>query len=317
MRLPLLVILGPTATGKSALGVDLALALEGEIISGDSMQVYQGLDIGTAKITPAERKNVPHHLLDIRKPDESFSVAEFQSLAAEKIEEIASRGRLPILVGGTGLYIQSVIDDYRFTAQKDSSAYREELFQLAAEKGNAWLHALLSEVDAPAAARIHVHDLKRITRALEYYRLTGLRISDNKGAVDPAGSGKYQALLVGLTMNRPELYARIDARVDQMLEGGLLEEARSLLEKGYHPLSPALQGLGYRQMIAHLKNELGYAEAVELLKRDTRRFAKRQQTWFRRDARIHWFEIDKYTDYQILLDEIISLTGRTIRNNVE
>lgn len=314
---PLLVLVGPTAAGKSALGVELARKFGGEIISGDSMQVYRGLNIGTAKIKPDERKGVPHHLLDIKGPEEPFSVAEFQSLARSKIEEIASRGKLPFLVGGTGLYIQAVLDDYRFSEQNDIREYREELYRLAEEKGQAFLHNELAGVDPAAAQKIHPSDLKRVIRALEYYKLTGSRISENTAAGGPNEHSRYRTLLIGLTMERAALYERINARVDKMLAEGLPEEARSLLERGYHPQSQALQGLGYRQMIQYLRNECSYQEAVERIKRDTRRFAKRQLTWFKRDKRINWFETDKYANYRIMLDEIISLVGRTIHSDVE
>jgi tRNA dimethylallyltransferase len=303
--------------GKSKVGVDLAVALNGEVVSGDSMQVYRHMDIGTAKIKPAEMKGIPHHLLDIKDPDEQFSVAEFQKLAQEKIEEIAARGRLPVLVGGTGLYIQSVIDKYNFEEQKGNQALRKELYALAAAEGNEKLHKRLALVDPVSAEKIHKNDLKRITRALEYYHLTGRPISANREGCERSAMKKYNAVLIGLTMERRNLYEAINKRVDTMLEEGLLEEVQGLLRMGYSPEAPALQGLGYSQLIAYLKGEHSLEGAVELIKRDTRRFAKRQLTWFRRDPRIYWFRTDAYEKKQHLLSEIMTIVGRTIKINVE
>jgi len=315
--LPLLAIVGPTAAGKSKIGVDLAVTLNGEVISGDSMQVYRHLDIGTAKIKPEEMKGIPHHLIDIKEPTEQFSVAEFQKLAQEKIEEIAARGRLPVLVGGTGLYIQSVIDNYNFEEQQGPSALRKELYALAAAEGNEKLHQRLALVDPVAAWKIHQNDLKRIVRALEYYHLTGRPISANREGLDRSAMRKYNAAMIGLSMERSRLYEAIDKRVDGMMEEGLLEEVRAVLKMGYPPDAPALKGLGYSQLIAYLRGDLSLKEAVELIKRDTRRFAKRQLTWFRRDPRICWFYTDAYAKKEDLLTEILAIVGRTIRINVE
>ena len=315
--LPLVVVAGPTAAGKTKAGLDLALLLNGEIISGDSMQVYRYMDIGTAKIKPVEMKGVPHHLIDIKDPDESFSVAEFQSLARQKIREIAHRGRLPILVGGTGLYIQAVIDDYTFTDQGSVTSYRKRLYALANEKGNRSLHEQLSRVDPAGAEKIHENDLKRVVRALEYYAVTGRPISENNTAGERAAMSKYNAVLIGLAVERQELYERINRRVDKMMEEGLLEEVRSLLKRGYTRESPAMQGLGYKQVLGYLDKEYDLATAIELIKRDTRRFAKRQLTWFRKDPRIHWFNPDNYDDYNQLIFEISLKTGRSIENDVK
>lgn len=317
MRLPLVVILGPTAVGKTRLGVDLALKLNGEIISGDSMQVYKHMDIGTAKIRPAEMRGIPHYLINIKDPNDSFSVAEFQMLAEDKIREISSRSKLPIIVGGTGLYIQAVINDYRFNEQDDVKQLRDRLFNLANEKGNEYLHVKLAAVDPESAKKIHVNDLKRITRALEYYEITGMRISMNTAGYDTSEMKKYKAVLIGLNMERQRLYERINTRVDKMLDDGLVEEVKSLLALGCFPESPAMQSLGYRQITAYLNGKYRIEEAVELIKRDTRHFAKRQLTWFRRDPRIHWFDMDSCVEYQNLLDEIVILVGRTIYNDVE
>ena len=245
--LPLVVIVGPTAVGKSKAGVDLALLLDGEIISGDSMQVYRYMDIGTAKIKPAEMKGVPHHLIDIKDPDETFSVAEFQSLAEQKIKEIANKGRLPILVGGTGLYIQAVIDDYIFTEQSGMPECRKNsmLWQRTRETTPAPAIVL---VDPAAAENIHVNDLKRTVRALEYYYLTRRPISENNKARERALS-KYNAVLIGLTVERQKLYERIDRRVDKMMEEGLLEEVRFPPAEGMQEELPDHAGTGIQAIM--------------------------------------------------------------------
>ncbi|PKM90006.1 MAG: tRNA (adenosine(37)-N6)-dimethylallyltransferase MiaA [Firmicutes bacterium HGW-Firmicutes-12] len=317
MRHPLVVILGPTAVGKTKLGVDIALRLNGEVISGDSMQVYKHMNIGTAKIDVSEMRGIPHHLIDIKEPDEPFSVAQFQKLAEKSIEQIAARAKLPIIVGGTGLYIQAVIDNYCFNEQEDVKGYREELIEIAKTKGNEYLHLRLAEVDPKAAKRIHVNDVKRITRALEYYHINGKSISENTFGYGSSEMKKYNTILIGLNMERQKLYERINRRVDQMFEDGFVDEVRALLLMGYSEEATAMQGLGYRQIIAYLKGEYGFDRVVELIKRDTRHFAKRQLTWFRRDTRIYWFEIDKYIEYQNLSNEIVTLVGRTIHNVVE
>jgi len=315
--LPLVVIIGPTAVGKTRISIDLALTLNGEIISGDSMQVYRYMNIGTAKIKPSEMKGITHHLIDIKNPDENFSVAEFQVLAEEKIREIDNKGKLPILVGGTGLYIQSVIDNYTFTGQSGIKEYRKRLYLLAEDKGNKFLHERLALVDPVAAAKIHENDLKRIVRALEYYHATGRPISENNEACSRASMSKYNAVMIGLTMEREGLYKKIDMRVDKMMEEGLLEEVHALIKMGYTPESIAMQGLGYRQLLDYINGEYDLAAAIELIKRDTRRFAKRQLTWFRRDPRINWFYVDKYNNYNQLLFEIKTIVGRTIGTYVE
>ncbi|MDD2212162.1 MAG: tRNA (adenosine(37)-N6)-dimethylallyltransferase MiaA [Clostridia bacterium] len=313
---PLVVIVGPTASGKTKIAVDLALRTGGEIISGDSMQVYRNMDIGTAKIKPAETKGVPHHLLDIKDLDEPFSVAEFQKLAREKITEIAGRGKIPFLVGGTGLYIQAVIDPYEFTEQQNVLPYRHKLFSLAKEKGGNYLYQLLLNVDPVSAEKIHPHDLKRVSRALEYYHLTRKPISGNRKAAPK--KSLYNLALIGLTLERSFLYQRIEQRVDQMMAEGLLGEVKSLLSKGYSLDLPAMQGLGYRQLINYLQGDYNLTEAVTLIKRETRRFAKRQLTWFRRDPRIKWFATDELEhNYKQLLTEMLSFIGRTLSLHVE
>lgn len=298
-KLPLLVITGPTATGKSAVAVEVALRVGGEIISADSMLVYRGMDIGTAKPTPAERKGVPHHLIDIVEPGEDFSVATFQAMARDLIAEINARGSLPILVGGTGLYIRAVLRGFRFAGGVDKELRR----RLAGEArlfGPVHLHEKLRAVDPEAAARIHPHNVKRVIRALEVFYQTGKPISAAAGQENPP----YDALVFGLYLDRQELYRRIEARVDAMLKAGLVEEVRHLLARGLPRETTAMQALGYKEIAAYLAGEVTLEEAVRLLKRNTRRFAKRQFTWFRREEGICWLNVADYPDLEALAAEI-------------
>ncbi|GAW91493.1 tRNA (adenosine(37)-N6)-dimethylallyltransferase MiaA [Calderihabitans maritimus] len=316
MLTPLVVIVGPTAVGKSKIAVEVAGKIDGEIVSADSMQVYRFMDIGTAKTRETERytgdgKYIPHHLLDFKDPKESFSVAEFQKLAREKIEEIYRRGKLPMLVGGTGLYVRSVIDPYTFTELEVDWEIRRRLKKQAAERGNLWLHRQLAEVDPVSAAKIHPNDLRRVIRALEVYYRTGQPLSKSH-RVGREENKNYRVCMIGLYMDRKKLYQRINQRVDEMIATGLVEEVRKLLEMGYSPQLPALQGLGYKQIVGYLKGEYSLEEAIRLLKRDTRRFAKRQLTWFRRDKRIRWFDVDVYSNIQPLVELIVGEIRRTL-----
>jgi tRNA dimethylallyltransferase len=288
VKLPLLVLVGPTAVGKTAISVALARRLGAEIISGDSMQVYRGMDIGTAKITPAEMAGVPHHMIDILDPDEPFSVAEFQARVDQLIREISARGRLPILVGGTGLYVRSIVRAYTFTEMDSDPELRERLAAEEVAHGPGHLHRRLAALDPAAAARLHPGDLRRIIRALEVYELTGQPISETQTAAE--AEARYDDLMIGLTMERSLLYRRIDQRVEQMLAAGLKEEVAGLLRR-YPQGARALEAIGYREMVSHLRGLLTYPEAAALIQRNTRRFAKRQFTWFRRDEQIHWFDV--------------------------
>ncbi|SMO56258.1 tRNA (adenosine(37)-N6)-dimethylallyltransferase MiaA [Melghirimyces algeriensis] len=283
----LLVIVGPTAVGKTALSLTLAQDFQGEIISGDSMQVYRYMDIGTAKATTEERKSVPHHLIDLVDPDYPFSVEEFQRLAREKIIEIQSRGKLPMLVGGTGLYIQAVTHGYRLPGVKEDPEFRREMHRLADEKGNQFLHKRLQEVDPMTADRLHPNDRRRIIRALEIYQKTGEPLSKGQ-TYDPP---PYRMLWIGLTMPREQLYERVNDRVDQMMKEGLLDEVEALRRMGYDKDSVSMQALGYKELLSHLNGEISLEEAVHLIKRRTRKFAKRQLSWFRRLPEIHWFDV--------------------------
>lgn len=303
---PLIILVGPTAVGKTQASIHLAREIGGEIISGDSMQVFRGLDIGTAKITKEEMAGIPHHLIDIKNPEESFSVAEFKVLVDEQIAQIAQRGKVPILVGGTGLYINGVIYEYHFGEAASDEAYRRELLALAQQKGNAPLHAQLEKVDPKSALRIHLNDTKRIVRALEIYHVTGSPMSDREGGPN-RNSPRYPIVYLALDMPREQLYTRINQRVDQMLAKGWLDEVRHLLDSGVPQEAFAFQGLGYRQLVAHLGGGLSLGEAVELIKRDTRHFAKRQLTWFRHDPNIFWVCKDGQSDQtinQVLQDHV-------------
>ncbi|MDO5782042.1 MAG: tRNA (adenosine(37)-N6)-dimethylallyltransferase MiaA [Eubacteriales bacterium] len=301
MKKPLIVLTGPTAVGKTKLSIALAKAVNGEIISADSMQVYRYMDVGSAKITPDEMDGVPHHLVDVLDPTEDFNIVLFQQLAKKSMEEIYSKGRIPILVGGTGFYIQALTRDIDFTQSEQDDSYRKELEALAAEKGNTFLHDMLAAVDPKSAEDIHENNVKRVIRALEFYKQNGTRISEHneeqKEHVSP-----YNLAYFVLNAPRPLLYERIDARVDEMLKKGLVEEVKTLQRMGCHRGMVSMQGLGYKEILAWLEGEYPYDEAVRILKRDTRHFAKRQLTWFRREGEVTWVDKDKfdYNDSQIL-----------------
>jgi len=313
---PLVVVLGPTATGKSELAVELALRLGGEIVSADSVQVYKYLDIGTARITPRQQKGVPHHLLGFLEPDEEFTVARFQQLARSIIAEIGARSRLPFLVGGTGLYIQAVIDPYEFPSHHGLEAVRKQLQSFVETGRGAELYAELQRIDPEAARRIHPHDHHRLIRALEVYSLTRRPISSYQ-AKETAPSPEYDLAMIGLDRNRAELYRRIDLRVEKMFREGLVDEVRQLLGRGFESGLKPLQTLGYRQVIAYLAGEHDLASAISLTKQATRKYAKRQLTWFRRDPRIRWFTLTEETGPEIVCDEIVEYICRSIPVHVE
>ncbi|MHB1125500.1 MAG: tRNA (adenosine(37)-N6)-dimethylallyltransferase MiaA [Bacillota bacterium] len=320
LKVPLIVIVGPTAVGKSSVAVELASLVDGEIISGDSMQVYRGMNIGTAKITEAEKYSkdgqyIPHHMLDIIDPDHSFSVADFQVLARESIDDVFRRRKMPILVGGTGLYIQAIIDPYRFAPVETDWSLRAKLHEEAAESGYEKLYQRLKEVDPDAAARIHPHDLRRIIRALEVQIKTGQTLTERRS--DQYSQTHYDLHMFGLAMDRKELYRRIDERVDGMMGQGLLEEVQGLLDRGFSSASIAFQGLGYRQIEDYFAGQHSLEEAISIIKRDTRHFAKRQFTWFRRDPRINWIEVSPYSDVLEIATKIYRGIGRTIQCGVE
>lgn len=286
-RPPLVVLTGPTAVGKTRLSLSLAQAVDGEIISADSMQVYRHMNIGSAKIRREEMQGIPHHMIDILEPWESFHVAYFKQRSLECMAEIYERKHIPIITGGTGFYIQALLRDVDFTDEQEDREYRERLEKLADEHGEEYLHDRLKEVDPAAADEIHANNKKRIIRALEFYHLTGRCISEHN-RLERQKESAYNSCYFVLNDDRDKLYARIDQRVDEMLAEGLVDEVRRLKEMGCHRGMVSMQGLGYKEILAWLDGEITYEEAVETLKRDTRHFAKRQLTWFRREKDVIW-----------------------------
>lgn len=301
---PLIILTGPTAVGKTALSIGLAKAVGGEIISADSMQVYRGMDIGTAKILPSEMQGVPHHLIDILDPVEPFHVAAFQEYCKHCIEEIYERGHVPILVGGTGFYIQAVLYDVDFTQTDADTAYREALQQEAEEQGAEALHRKLLHVDPEAAEQIHPHNVKRVIRALEYFHQTGQKISAHN-AEEHQKTSPYQFRYYVLSLPREILYERINQRVDQMRQDGLEEEVRRLADAGCTRDMVSMQGLGYKEILQALDGEMTLEEAYDKIKQETRHFAKRQFTWFRRERDVTWLQKEQFSSELELLEYCI------------
>ena len=293
MKQPLIIIAGPTAVGKTALSVALAKRIGGEIVSADSMQVYRGMDIGTAKVTEEETCGVPHHLIDVLDPKDPFNVMTFRSMVKDAIRGIASRGSVPVLVGGTGFYIQSVLYDVQFEEDASSEELRKELEQEAAVLGAEKMHERLRALDPEAAEAIHPNNVKRVIRALEYSLSTGRKISVHNREQRERTS-PYRFLFYVLTMDRAALYQRIDLRVDQMMEQGLLAEVKRLRDEGVTSDMVSMQGLGYRQIFDYLEGVATLEEAVDRIKRETRHFAKRQLTWFRREPDARWINVSEY-----------------------
>lgn len=305
MKQPLIILTGPTAVGKTALSIELAKVLKGEIISADSMQVYRHMDVGSAKVTKEEMDGVPHHLIDVLEPSEEFNVTRFQSMAKEAMKGIYERGHVPIVVGGTGFYIQALIYDIDFKDNDDSTVIRAELEQIGAEQGAEKLHEMLSEIDPESAEAIHANNMKRVIRAIEYYRMTGQKISEHNKEEHEKES-PYDCFYYVLTCDRARLYERIDQRVDLMFEQGLVEEVKHLKEMGCHRGMVSMQGLGYKEILDYLDGICTLEEAEYILKRDTRHFAKRQLTWFRRERDVRWLKLEEYQfDRSKILDKII------------
>ena len=302
---PLLVIAGPTATGKSALAVYLAKVFNGEVISADSMQVYEGMDIGTAKPSMEEMAGVPHHLLGIIRPGEPFSVGEYVRFVRPVIDRLHKDGGLPVIAGGTGLYIKAVVDGLCEAPQADREI-RRKLLKDEDDHGKGYLYKRLCEVDPVSASRIKPNDIVRTMRALEVYEISGIPISDIQGD-HGFSEGRYDYFMIGLTMDRKELYMRIEERVDSMMEKGLEAEVRGLMDKGYESFL-LMNGLGYKQIAGYIKGWYSLDEAVNLLKRDTRRYAKRQLTWFRRDNRIRWYEVKNDCSHYLEIEHEIRRT---------
>ena len=287
-RKPLIILAGPTAVGKTSLSIRLAKETGGEIISADSMQVYRHMDIGSAKITKEEMEGVPHYLVDVLEPEEEFNVVRFQQMAEEAAERIWEKGKIPLVVGGTGFYIQALLYDIDFTENDGDESYRRQLEQKASdEEGASELYEMLKAVDLKAAQEIHPRNIKRIVRALEFYHQTGKKISEHNETQRQKESPYNYAYFV-LTDERSRIYEQIDRRVDLMMEQGLLDEVRYLKERGVRKDSTAMQGLGYKELYAYLEGEYPLEEAVRIIKRDTRHFAKRQLTWFKRERDVIW-----------------------------
>lgn len=286
---PLVILTGPTAVGKTALSIKLASKIGGEIISADSMQVYRQMDIGSAKIKPEEMGGIPHHLIDILEPEEEFNVCLFEKLALEAMEQIYERGHIPVVVGGTGFYIQALLYQIDFTEEETDTAYRDKLWQLGEEKGNHYLHELLRKVDPESAEEIHENNRKRVIRALEFYENCGKPISTHNKEQRQKTSA-YNSCYFVLTDDRKKLYERIESRVDQMLSKGLVDEVRTLKERGCNASMVSMQGLGYKEILEYLDGRCSLLEAVEKIKKETRHFAKRQLTWFRREKDVIWLD---------------------------
>ena len=302
---PMIILTGPTAVGKTDLSIQLAKAMNGEIISADSMQVYRHMDIGSAKVTPEEMDGVPHHLIDVLEPEEEFNVVVFQKLAKEALTGIYERGHIPIIVGGTGFYIQALLYDIDFTENDGDTAIRRELEKLAQTQGAGCLHQMLQEIDPESAAAIHQNNVKRVIRAIEFYRQTGKKISLHNEQ-EREKQSPYQFLYYVLDTDRKTLYERIDRRVDLMMEHGLVDEVKHLADMGCTRDMVSMQGLGYKEILDYLSGEISLEEAVYILKRDTRHFAKRQITWFKRERDVRWLELEQFqNDRKKVLEHIL------------
>lgn len=308
---PLIILTGPTAVGKTALSIRLAKAIGGEIISADSMQVYRRMDIGSAKITKEEMMGIPHHLIDVLEPDEEFNVTVFQKLAKAAVEEIYSRGNIPIVAGGTGFYIQALLNDIDFTENGEDTSIRDELEALAKEKGAEYLHGMLLAIDPESAEQIHANNKKRVIRAIEYYRQTGERISEHNKR-ERQKESPYEFLYYVVNTDRDILYQRIDQRVDEMMKQGLVQEVKELKDSGCTRDMVSMQGLGYKEILDYLQGECTLSDAVYLLKRDTRHFAKRQITWFKRERDVKWLNLPDFNnDLDKVLETMIQEINET------
>lgn len=300
----LVILAGPTAVGKTSISIKLAKKLNAEIISADSMQIYKYMDIGSAKISNKEMQGIPHHLIDIIDPKVNFSAALFKKAAESCIEDISSRGKVPMLVGGTGLYINSLIYNYNFTEADKDEEYRVKLTKLAEEKGKEYVHSLLKEADMDSYNRLYPNDLKRVIRALEVYKLTGKTISEysnNENLYDIP----YNLYYFVLTMNRDLLYERINLRVDEMISKGLVEEVIKLKEMGYTSDMQSMKGIGYKEILHYLDGKISFEKAKDMIKQGSRNYAKRQLTWFRKDNRVNWIDKDLFKNEDELVNYIL------------
>ncbi len=303
---PMVILTGPTAVGKTALSIRLAKAIGGEIISADSMQVYQKMNIGTAKIKTDEMEGIPHYLVDVLDPAEEFHVARFQKMAKEALQNIYEKGKIPLVVGGTGFYIQSLLYDIDFEEEEQDMEYREMLWKMSKEKGNVALHQLLSQKDPVSAKKIHPNNVKRVIRALEFYRLNGYPISEHNEKESKKES-PYRFAYFVLNQDRKKLYERIDRRVDLMMEAGLLKEVEDLKEEGYGKSLVAMQGIGYKEIYEYLEGSLTLDQAVDLIKKDTRHFAKRQLTWFGREKDVIMIQKEQFETEEKILQHMLEI----------
>ena len=308
-KIPLIILTGPTAVGKTNLSIQLAKNMNMEIISADSMQIYKHMDIGSAKVTEEEMDGVKHYLIDEVSPDYSFSVSEFQERANKYIEEIVSKGKLPLVTGGTGLYLNSLIYNMDFAKSDADNELRESLRLELEQNGIDYMHNKLRELDEEAANRIHKNNTKRVIRAIEVC-LSGEKMNDFSN--DLKFNEKYEPIIIVLNRDRAHLYSRIDKRVDIMIEQGLDKEVKELLNMGYSKDLVSMQGIGYKEIIKYLDGEYTYDEAIEIIKRDSRRYAKRQLTWFRRYDNAKWFDLDEYNDEKILLQDVINYIEKKV-----
>ena len=306
---PLVIITGPTAVGKTELSIELAKHINGEIISADSMQVYKGMDIGTAKITAKEMQGVTHHLIDVLEPTEDFNVFLFKNMAKKAIENIYSENKIPIIVGGTGFYIQAVLYDIEFSEGEQDNSYRDELRRIADENGPEFLHNMLHEVDPDAASSIHFNNVKRVIRALEFHKQTGEQISKHN-TDQKQRSSPYDFLYFCLNDKRERIYSRIDARVDSMIENGLVDEVKRLMDEGCTADMVSMKGLGYKEIIEYLDGKITLEEAIYILKRDTRHFAKRQLTWFKHERDVTMIDYSCFADRKSACNHVIDTVSR-------
>lgn len=313
MKQPLIILTGPTAAGKTALSIQLAKRIGGEIVSADSMQVYRHMDIGSAKVTKEEMDGVPHHLIDVLEPSEDFNVVVFQEKAREALKKIYRAGHIPVIVGGTGFYIQALLYDIDFTENDSDMKFRKELEKQAKEEGPEVLHNTLCRVDPESAKAIHPNNVKRVIRALEFYEKTGKKISLHN-EMERKKESPYAFSYYVLTMDREKLYERIDSRVDKMIADGLVEEVIRLRDMGCRRDMVSMQGLGYKEILDHLNGELSLEEAAYVLKRDTRHFAKRQLTWFKRERDVTWLSWEMFDfNRESMLEWMLSdLTEKSI-----
>ncbi len=311
----LLVLLGPTAVGKTKLSLEIAQRFNCEIISGDSMQVYRGMDIGTAKASEAEQQVVPHHLIDIHDPSYSFSAAEFQERVKGLIHDIHSRGKLPFIVGGTGLYIESVCYDYQFTDVSMDEEFRQAQEEFANTHGEEALHGKLREIDPESADRLHANDRRRVIRALEIFHISGETMTAHLASQKK--ESPYELCIIGLTMDRALLYQRIEERIDAMIQEGLVEEVQALLAAGTPKSAISMQALGYKEIVSYLEHELSFEDAVTLLKRDTRRFAKRQLSWFRHMKDIDWVDVTDTANFSAHFEMISDILAGKFVHKIE